>query len=118
MITNRAIITARRGGAAARARISAPTGAFVLPVVTPYEWQVFCEHLSSAARHRGRVRVRIGAVHCEVRLGNVDRRRRCASCDGPLSTMAFRMTYRELCVHCARRRLTKDIAGVADTTTE
>ena len=108
--------TNRAARATTRARISAATGAFVLPVVTPYEWQVFCEHLSAAARRRGTVRVRIGAVHCEVRLGSADHvRRRCATCACRLHTVAFRMTCRDLCLRCARRRLGEGIVGRTNT---
>lgn len=96
--------------ASTRARISAPPGAFVLPVATPYEWEVFCEHLSAAARQRGTVRVRIGAFQCEVRGGRAERAAsRCAGCAGRVHAVALRITSRDFCLRCARHCLGEEL---------
>lgn len=97
--------------AATQARIFAARGAVMLPVSTPYEWQVFGEHVSATARHCGPVRVRIGAVRCEARRGAADSvPQRCTHCDCRLTGVAFRMPSRDLCLDCTRRCVDGEVA--------
>jgi hypothetical protein len=97
-----------------RASILAPAGAFVLPVATPYEWQLFCEHVAVAVRHRGTVHLRIGAVRCEARSRAADgAHRRCEDCARRLTGMTFRVAWRELCLGCAQQCLASEPIGNA-----
>jgi hypothetical protein len=79
--------------------------------MSPYDWQILCEHAAAAARQRGAIRVSLGDLDCAVRSQPVEgERRRCSDCAHPLARVAFRMAWRDLCRHCARRRLAREPA--------
>jgi hypothetical protein len=90
----------------------------LLPASSPYEWQLLWEHAAAAARQHGSVRVHVRGIECVVRAGTRTPGLLCSQCEAPLDRVVFRVSWRDLCRHCARVSLTDESpAGAAASTT-
>ena len=87
------------------ARLGAPGDVLVLPAATPYDLELLCDHAIATARLRGAVRLRVGAVDCEVRREPIGSERRCHTCARTLVQVSMHLLEGDVCVVCARRWL-------------
>jgi len=86
------------------AHISFEGGGLIVPVQTPYERQLFFEHIDLSAKRHGSVRLKINRRHWTVSLHNGDHEA-CASCPRSLDALTYRLNGQTYCGQCARRAL-------------
>ena len=90
---------------AALARIRGATGAFIVPVDTPYDHELLFDAVEESARRHGTVRLEINRRAWKVTLAN-DVAPDCSTCQGAAATLIYTAGGRCLCAGCARRLAT------------
>lgn len=86
------------------ARISFHGGALFIPVKTPYERELFFEHIDLYTKRHGNVRFELDRQEWSVSIAG-DRARTCSSCQRRLDALTYALGGRTVCGQCVRRDL-------------